>query len=1275
MNPYTINPPESEVDFEKLCLALLKRHWSRPGLERFAKRGEEQFGVDIFDTLGESPLYGAQCKLKEQRKSLEPAEIREEVGKAKTFPSKLDHYGLLTTGKISGAAQLAIQAINQEHKPAGLFTVELFTWEKLTELLRQYPEIEGQFYGGLRSQEVAVVSSKLDYIIARQTESVTATSATSEIDALIDEARTHITPSSSQIAVLLLNRILRTKGDALSDWHRFRIFTNLGVATGMIGKAAEAARYFLKAKPFRPDDELAVTNEVLAYNLLGQEEETHERAAAALDRFPDSTRLRSLWIQSARSDKNYEELLDATPGHMQKDAEVASALCRKALTVRSIGRAIEHARDAVEDKPKWSQAHLLLGQAYLASVVFAGSIIMPLKPEDKEMNLAKSLAAVDAAISVAENELDSLVKAEAFALKSDIALIQGRKDDAARFARDSFGADSTNLHGRLAMAQASFSLGSVDEGVRILEEAYARADSGANVSFMLGQALMARATQQDVNRAVEVLTAAKIDNLKPELIDPIIVASVRALVRAKRFTEIPKYAARAEHLVSPMVLATVKAYAALKQSLDVEATQFLNDAITSRQSTDSLSATEFLARTLMEAGRLSDALPLLQELFNSQTQDFDVGLLLDCASRLREDRVILDTCQALYERGVRGWHIQEFEVQYLEEYDFRKAISRLQEFIAADPTHRVAKVRLAIIGMRYGQDDLVHVSEQVLPDPEDLPMRYAVPVVHLLHWHGQGRLAVDYAYRFLRAHYAELEAHRAYLVSLLAGARPEDIPATMAEVEIGSAVQYAESGDASVGWFVIEDTNKPNSEFEEIPVQSAIAQELMGKKVGDSFVLAKSPIRDRVGKVVQILSKYTRRFQVVGEQMQLRFGTQSDIHTMRVPPPEKVTAADLEPVLDSVRARAEAVSKLREIYRSTLVTLHMYSSQLGLTAHEGIVDLAVSEDGFVRCAPPQMTILASTLATLGAKSTLVLDLTSLATLRLLGITRQALTTTAFRFLISQATFVELQQLRAKSRFSTAYGTMYYEKGQHHFVETSEDQSEKQKAAFEDFVQCVERNAEVVPMPQLATLTHERRDLLERILGRSGLESALLALSPGYIWWTDDFASAEVAKSELGVERTWTQAVLEHFANLGLIDRGLVDEAYANLVGFDYQSTHFTGAVIVAALRVSGSVDGFPMRQAIRAFEPLPSTNRNLAFRLLAEFILKMTLEPSLPETRCIATKALLNTFPNDASTNVQLGLFRSQCAGLMTLNPLAQADFIRCFDQWNKEKSTLGIIL
>jgi len=345
-------------------------------------------------------------------------------------------------------------------------------------------------------------------------------------------------------------------------------------------------------------------------------------------------------------------------------------------------------------------------------------------------------------------------------------------------------------------------------------------------------------------------------------------------------------------------------------------------------------------------------------------------------------------------------------------------------------------------------------------------------------------------------------------------------------------VQYAEHGDAAVGWFVIEDTVKPNSEFEELSAQSDIAQELLGKKVGDSFVLAKSPLHDRIGKIVQILSKYTRRFQAIGEQMQLKFGGQSVIHTMHVPPPEKLTAADLQPVLDSVKAQSEAISKLREIYRSTPVTLHMYADQLGCSAYEGLFDLAISESEFVRCAPPEIEVLANALTALRTKSTVVLDLTALATLRLLGITRQVLSSTAFRFVISPATFTELQQLRAQSRFSAAHGTMHYDKGQHYLTQTTEEQSEKQKAAFEGYMECIEKNASVIPVPQLASLTSERREPLEKIFGRYGLESALLSLSPGYIWWIDDFAAGEEAKSELGVERVWTQAIVEYIANLG-----------------------------------------------------------------------------------------------------------------------------------------------
>jgi hypothetical protein len=193
-------------------------------------------------------------------------------------------------------------------------------------------------------------------------------------------------------------------------------------------------------------------------------------------------------------------------------------------------------------------------------------------------------------------------------------------------------------------------------------------------------------------------------------------------------------------------------------------------------------------------------------------------------------------------------------------------------------------------------------------------------------------------------------------------------------------------------------------------------------------------------------------------------------------------------------------------------------------------------------APPsELNLLAVAITILATRSAVVLDLVALATLQLLGITRQVLTS-GLHFVLSPATLAALQQLRAKSRFAAAHGTMYYDNGQHYMSHTTEERSAKQKAAFEEWMRSVENNTSVITVAELAALDPKRRGELEKMFGRDGVEAALLALAPGHVLWTDDFVFAEVAKSELGVERVWTQAMVEHLANRGLIDRALADEA-------------------------------------------------------------------------------------------------------------------------------------
>ena len=184
--------PTNDDDFEQMCLELLRRHWSRPGLELFGKRGERQFGIDILDVSGETPVYAAQCKLKEEYKSMPPTEIQAEVDQAKKFMPALGKYAILTTGKVSTQSQRKVREINNAHKTAGLFEVEVVTWGPLCALLQHYPEVQEQFYGEIGTGRGKRIEAQL-LTIKDGVQSLTSGSAGSGVDSQINDARDCIT--------------------------------------------------------------------------------------------------------------------------------------------------------------------------------------------------------------------------------------------------------------------------------------------------------------------------------------------------------------------------------------------------------------------------------------------------------------------------------------------------------------------------------------------------------------------------------------------------------------------------------------------------------------------------------------------------------------------------------------------------------------------------------------------------------------------------------------------------------------------------------------------------------------------------------------------------------------------------------------------------------------------------------------------------------------------------------------------------------------------------
>ena len=181
--------------------------------------------------------------------------------------------------------------------------------------------------------------------------------------------------------------------------------------------------------------------------------------------------------------------------------------------------------------------------------------------------------------------------------------------------------------------------------------------------------------------------------------------------------------------------------------------------------------------------------------------------------------------------------------------------------------------------------------------------------------------------------------------------RPHQADET-AELEIvssDSAVYCQEIGSGEFRWFVLEQTDKPVKDFEEISRSDPRAESLIGKRVGDTFVLAAAPMGNREAIIRKIQTKYVRRFQDCMTELQVRFGPKTMLQSVYVGPPNAIQQPAMTTFMTDLQNRAKRLENLQELYASNPVSLHMYGTSFGHTAYEAVMHLAQTPGMPVKC--------------------------------------------------------------------------------------------------------------------------------------------------------------------------------------------------------------------------------------------------------------------------------------------------------------------------------------
>jgi hypothetical protein len=504
---------------------------------------------------------------------------------------------------------------------------------------------------------------------------------------------------------------------------------------------------------------------------------------------------------------------------------------------------------------------------------------------------------------------------------------------------------------------------------------------------------------------------------------------------------------------------------------------------------------------------------------------------------------------------------------------------------------------------------------------------------------------------------------------MMPGLFSPDIPPALDVVGPDSAVCFQELSVSELTWVILENTRQPNGDFEEVPLDSPLAKALVGKRPGDTAVIAKGRMQDRTATVVQIVPKEVRRYQDLMMGMQMRFGAESPVESIRFGVPGDESAEKGLAILKEwVKQHAYTVIQTGDLYRTMPVSLHLFGWRLGVNAYLAISGLAQDPTQQVKCSLGTADEHAQAILSLQTSKAIVVDITALATLRLLGLTK-ILSTNKYKFIVSQHTRITLHEMLARARISSAPGaTFSHEDGETRMVPKVALEEEHHHQDDAEFVRFVENHTEYRSGVALAALPPDRRELVEKAFGQYGAESIAIAADPDLVLWTDDLIQAQFSATEFGGRRVWTQVVLFSLAEAGLISSDEYAEASARMIGMDYAATFFDASILLAGFRLAEwAAHRYPAKQFVKIFAS-PGGGLQQLIQILVSFAEKLYRETILPVTRCAIVRTLMDAIATHPHSIVLLKSFRQMSPRVFGVNALGQQQFADCFDRWLEQR-------
>jgi len=1298
MATFNIPPLKNWQDFQNLCCDLWKTLWKDPDTQQNGRIGQPQHGVDIYGRPDRKDLWaGVQCK----DGIVTEKEIKEEVEKAKQFKPTLSSFIIATTASRDQKIQEVARTITDNHQKTGSFSVSIWFWDDIETEIRNLPDILEKYYPELYRPGTKTIKKDIDEIKSLNqtilekitesepvkpilpqtiTPSLYATSSFTAIDVLTPEYQSELDYSRDLIrkykpreALAYLQNLKDRIWSHAVPIVKFRLLTNIASSKLSLNSDRDAARLFIEALQYNPDDEKALLNAALGHMILGQSNKAIEYANKVLQKNMANSRAYSTIIQSSSFNESVrlEEIIERVPKELRSTPEVAYAighLCRKKADFIEAEKWFRIANENIEDdNPDQPEFKAALAETMLEQIVKEDpSIYVNQIKEENKIKILEIIQLLTSAWNVVVNtelrnfRLQWIVNRgiakrllgdfDGAGKDMDIALEYNPSDPQYMKHRALIYCEVEDRQNAILLLRKIQSKKEIPEAPLLLADMLRLDGNVSEALAIINDLVVSSPTEQLMIEAKRLLVQ--------------IYISLQDIDSAKNISR--------ELLCSDSnnILFLVDAAHIARISGDAnEAKKYLRNA---RQCVSD--STTF--RELLELGNefyfleeFEDAISIFEKIADVTTDNFLTRRLLNSYYRFGKYEKVLEVCQKLRKKYGPLKRITEMESFIYEEIgDLKSAKNVCQDYLKQYPDDFDMRLRFAIVNLR---DDNTEEVDKFLSTPieiNNIALESGIQIVYLFATRNQMQRAVDLMYELRRKFFNESTAHLKYIGLFLMKIKDKEDWLETDVVSVNTAV-CVEDSSKNKEWYIIEDRRDSDIHRKEINLTHPLTKQLLNKKCGEEILLKDSPIDKEYGTVIEIKSKFVYALHESLSSFEKLFPGMPGLFSIKVEPPlkEDQPPKGFEKILEQVTKLDKTRRQLEKFYREGKLTIGAFAALLGRSPLEVWGGLISNENLGIKCCNGTFGERSEALSLLNKKPRLIVDIISLMTLSSLNL-QNAIISAFGKPGIAQSTIDYLKHTIDGRSGIQSKGFMTLGKEGEKFVrqEISEEDVKRNIEYLRQILSWIQKSCDVIPCRAALTINAARKQQLDDMLGEQFVDTMLISSQNNSLLFSDDERLRSFAKNEFKVEGVWTQAILMYLLNKNIIDRDSYNKIVLKLVLLHYHFTSIDSGVIMEATSQSSWTASYPFTVLIRNLSGKISDDSSLVIAI--DFIYKLWTQALITKNRADFLFNLLDAIVDGRDISKTLKKIVSFVRAKFRLLPIAEREILSLIKRWKKSR-------